>query len=243
MSTTTQTAPKKQHWILAFLASSIGRKLLMALTGIFLILFLTVHLVGNLQLLFPLLFGEKEPGRAFNEYAHFMGHNEIIQLVSIGNFLFIILHVVVSIWLTRSNQTARPVQYAYTQPGKNSSWQSRNMMILGTLVLIFIVVHLQHFWYKSKFGGLDEIAYANNEPIHNLYVATTVAFKEWWIVALYVISMVGLALHLSHGFQSAFQTLGLNHKKYTPLINFLGSAYSIIVPFFFGLIPILLFLS
>jgi succinate dehydrogenase / fumarate reductase cytochrome b subunit len=235
----TTTTEKKPNWFLAFVASSIGRKILMALTGIFLILFLTVHLAGNLQLLFPILFGEAEAGRKFNEYAHFMGHNEIIQLISIGNFTFILLHIIVSIWLTRSNIVARPVGYAYNG-GNRSSWQSRTMMILGTIVLIFLAVHLPHFWAKSKFGGLEEITY-NGVQMHNLYAATVEAFKQEWAVILYVLSMIGLAFHLSHGFQSAFQTLGLNHKKYTPFIKTLGFLYSIIVPVGFALIPILMY--
>jgi succinate dehydrogenase / fumarate reductase cytochrome b subunit len=235
----TTTTEQKPNWFLAFVASSIGRKILMALTGIFLILFLTVHLAGNLYLLAP-IFGEVEKGRLFNEYAYFMGHNKLIQLVSIGNFAFILLHIVVSIWLTRSNIAARPVGYAYNG-GNRSSWQSRTMMILGTIILIFLAVHLPHFWAKSKFGGLEEITY-NGVQMHNLYAATVEAFKQEWAVILYVVSMIGLAFHLTHGFQSAFQTLGLNHKKYTPFIQTLGFIYSIVVPFGFALIPILMYL-
>jgi len=237
----TTTVDKKPNWFLAFLASSIGRKILMALTGIFLILFLTVHLAGNLQLLFPILFGEAEAGRKFNEYAHFMGHNELIQIISIGNFTFILLHIIVSIWLTRSNMVARQVGYAYNG-GNRSSLQSRYMMVLGTIVLIFLAVHLPHFWAKSKFGGLESITY-NGIEMHNLYKATIEAFKQEMFVIIYVLGMIGLAFHLSHGFQSAFQTLGLNHQKYTPFIKSLGAIYSIVVPFGFALIPILIYLS
>ncbi len=213
------------------LGSTLGRKLLMALTGLFLILFLTIHLIGNLKLLMS------DNGTAFNEYAHFMAHNELIQIVSIGNFFFILLHIVVSIMLTLHNQSARPVQYASASKTKGSP-AARQMMLLGTLVLIFIVVHLVNFWGKAKFGIGGGVPMKGSLP--DLYSVTKAAFTELWLVALYVFSMIALSFHLSHGFQSAFQTIGLNHKKYTPFIKTLGLLYSIIVPFLFGLIPVLL---
>lgn len=248
MSTTTKNTPKS-NWFVQTMGSTLGRKLLMALTGLFLILFLTVHLAGNLQLLLPFLFGEDPAGKSFNEYAAFMGHNEIIQLISIGNFFFIILHIIVSIILTRYNQSARPVQYAYSQPNANSNWKSRNMMVLGTLVLIFIVVHLVNFWGKMKLThlfGQDYVRYIEYEGGHkvlNLYAETLIAFKDWWLVGIYVACMIALSFHLSHGFSSAFQTLGLNHKKYTPFIKTLGAIYAVLVPLLFALIPIILYIQ
>ncbi|TAF64001.1 MAG: succinate dehydrogenase [Cytophagales bacterium] len=230
----TQTIQKKT-WYVNLLTSTLGRKFIMAGTGLFLVLFLAVHLIGNLQLLIP------DEGKTFNEYAHFMGHNKFIQAISVGNFFFILLHIAYSFALTRYNISARPQQYAYAKTN-NSSWTSRNMMILGTLVLIFIVVHLQAFWAKSKFGGLEPISY-NGVEHHNLYLATKIAFAEWWIVLLYVVSMIALAFHLSHGVASAFQTLGLNHVKYTPLIKVFGYAFAIIVPFLFALIPVWMFIA
>ncbi len=233
MATSTETA--KPNWFIQFMNSSIGKKIVMSLTGIFLILFLTVHLIGNLQLLIP------DGGKTFNEYAHFMGHNKLIQIVSIGNFFFILLHIVYGIMLTLGNQKARPVQYAHAGATKKVSWSSKNMALLGTVILIFLVVHLQAFWAKSKFGGLEETALAGGVHGHDLYKATVIAFKEWWIVVLYVISMVGLAFHLIHGFQSAFQTIGFNHRKYTPFIKALGFGYAIIVPLLYAIIPVIMF--
>jgi len=221
-------------WITKTLTSSIGRKLIMSLTGLFLILFLTVHLIGNLQLL------AGDNGESFNRYAYFMGHNKLIQIISIGNFSFIILHIVTAFMLAAHNKAARPVDYAYKKTSGTSSWSSRNMLLLGTILLIFLVVHIANFYAKSKFGGLQEITY-EGKGYHDLYFATAAAFKEWWIVALYVVSMLGLSYHLLHGFWSAFQTLGLSHKKYTPIIKFLGTAYSIIVPLLFALIPIIMY--
>jgi len=230
------TTAKKTNWLVDMLTSTLGRKLIMALTGLFLILFLIVHLIGNLQLL------KGDNGEAFNRYADFMGHNPLIQTISIGNFFFIALHIITSILLTLKNRAARPVEYAYSNMGKSSSWASRNMMLLGTIVLIFLVVHLQAFWAKSKFGDLGSTT-LDGKSVHNLYEATQIAFAEAWIVVLYVLSMIGLAFHLFHGFQSSFQTLGLNHKKYSPIIHHIGVAFAVFVPVAYASIPVLMFLK
>jgi succinate dehydrogenase / fumarate reductase, cytochrome b subunit len=224
------------NWLVNALTSTIGRKILMALTGLFLILFLVVHLIGNLQLL------RGDNGEAFNTYAEFMGHNPLVQTISVLNFGFILLHIVVSILLTVRNRKARPVPYAYER--NHSTWNSRNMGILGTIILIFLVVHLRTFWYRSKFGELGMVKYDGaDEAVKNLYEATVVAFQEWWLVGLYVVSMAGLAFHLAHGFQSAFTTFGLNHPKYTPFIKKVSLAFSIVVPAGFAFIPVYIFLA
>jgi len=220
----------KPNWFMQTLGSTLGRKLLMALTGLFLILFLTIHLIGNLQLLMS------DNGKTFNEYAEFMAHNKFIQVVSIGNFFFILLHIFVSILLTFYNQNARPIQYAYKSKTKIAP-AARQMMVLGTLVLIFIVVHLVNFWGKAKFGEMPKTP----EGLHDLYAVTKAAFESPALVGLYVFCMIALAFHLSHGFQSAFQTIGLNHQKYTPFIKFLGTVYAIGVPFLYALIPVLMY--
>lgn len=221
-------------WLIDLLSSSLGKKLLMALTGIFLILFLTVHLIGNLQLL------KEDGGRAFNTYAEFMGHNPLIQIISKGNFALILIHIIWGIMLTRKNREARgPQGYAITN--KNSKWASRNMALLGFLVLVFVVIHIQNFYYKVHFGQLPTQTYDGKE-VTDLYKEVVFIFDQAWYVIIYVICMIGLAFHLWHGFTSAFQTLGLNHMKYNPLINFVGKAFAIIVPAAFALIPIWMFL-
>ncbi len=222
-------------WFLDLFSSSLGRKILMALTGIFLILFLTVHLIGNLQLL------KHDGGKAFNTYAEFMGSNLLIQIVSKGNFLFIILHIVWALMLTIANRKARgPVGYA--KPNKKSVWASRNMGILGTIILVFLVIHIRHFYAEVHFGNLPTQMYDGHQA-KDLYGEVNFWFQKDWYVALYVFSMIALGFHLWHGFASAFQTLGLNHIKYNPVINFVGKAYSILVPAGFALIPIVIFFS
>ncbi len=223
-------------WVTKTLNSTLGRKLLMALTGLFLILFLVVHLAGNLQLL------AGDEGDAFNVYAHSMSTNPLIRIVSIFNFAFIILHVVYSILLTRHNKKARPVEYAVTKPSANSAWSSRNMGILGTVILIFILIHLRGFWYRLKFGTPDKVTIGGDE-YDNAFIIVEETFKNPIYVVFYVISMAFLAFHLSHGFASAFQTIGLNHKKYSPLIQKIGMGFSILVPALFALIPIVMYIQ
>ncbi|CAD5249248.1 MULTISPECIES: succinate dehydrogenase cytochrome b subunit [unclassified Imperialibacter] len=223
-------------WLTDSLKSSIFRKLLMALTGLFLILFLTVHLAGNIQLIF------NDEGQAFNIYAHTMAHNPFIQLVSKFNFAFIVIHVIYSIWLSRINKTARPVKYGYSAASTNSPWTSRNMGILGTLILVFLVIHLKGFWWEFKNDSIPMITY-DGETMPNVFLVVKAAYSNIWYAAVYVVSMFFVGFHLSHGFASAFQTLGLNHVKYTPAIKAIGKGYAIIVPAVFALIPILIYIK
>ena len=222
-------------WLLTFFGSSIGKKLLMSLTGIFLILFLVVHLAGNLQLL------KDDGGKAFNIYADFMGHNPLIQFVSKGNFALILIHAIWGIFLTIKNRKARgPVGYAISN--KSSVWASRNMGILGTLILIFLVIHLKDFYAQAHFGSLSTQVYDGKE-VTDLYTQVAYWFKVEWYVILYVVCMAALGFHLWHGFASVFQSLGLNHLKYNPVINFVGKTFAVVVPVAFAIIPIFMYLG
>lgn len=220
-------------WITNFFTSSIGKKLLMSLSGLFLILFLLIHLIGNLQLL------KQDGGQAFNEYAHFMTNNPLIKFISFSNFAFISMHAIIGLALWAQNRKAKGGTYQvknYT----NSSWASKNMAILGTLILAFIFIHLGDFWWKMKSGQTDLVNYTGLE-VKDLYAKVSYSFKQIWIVVAYVIGMIVLAFHLDHGFSSAFQTLGLNHSKYTPVIKGLGKAYAILIPLGFILIPVVFY--
>ena len=226
-------------WLTNFLFSSIGRKLIMSLTGIFLILFLTVHLIGNLQLL------AGDGGEKFNLYAAFMGHNPLIQFISIGNFFFIFLHAVLGIMLYLQNKAASgggSSRYAVNST-KTTTYSSRNMAWFGTVILLFILIHLYQYWLKMKLDwNVETIAYSGVD-VKDLYSLVAVTFSDLKFVIFYVAAMIVIGLHLSHGFQSAFQTLGLNHKKYTPIIKGLGTAYSILIPLGFAIIPIVFYLT
>ncbi|MGE0771642.1 MAG: succinate dehydrogenase cytochrome b subunit [Cyclobacteriaceae bacterium] len=224
------------NWFIDLFSSSLGRKLMMAMTGLFIVIFLPVHLAGNLQLL------KDDGGEAFNVYAQFMTHNPLIKTVSYILYTSIIVHTVWAIMLTRKNRKARGSEgYAVTS-GKSSHWTSRNMGILGTILFVFIVIHMRQFWAEMHWGGIPTKVYDGQE-VKDLYAVVEVAYQQWWYVVIYVVSMVFLAFHLYHGFASAFQTLGLNHVKYNPVISFVGKAFAIIIPALFALIPIWMYLN
>lgn len=222
-------------WVTKTLSSTIGRKLIMALTGLFLILFLIGHVSGNL-----LLF-KGDGGEAFNIYAHFMTTNPAVKLLSYLTYTSIILHVIWSIWLTKTNKAARPIGYGQSTP-PSTKFSSRNMGILGTIVLIFIVVHMKSFWYEMHWGDIPYVTYEVGE-FKDLYTVVLFAFQNELMVIGYVVAMAFLAFHLSHGFSSAFQTLGLNHQKYSPAILFLGKLFSIIVPILFASMPVYIYFT
>lgn len=224
------------NWFFKFLTSSIGKKLIMSLTGVFLIVFLKVHLLGNLQLLY------NDGGEAFNVYGHFMTTNPLIKFTSYGLYFFILLHAIQGILIARKNKMSRGSNYAVKKPS-GTSFASRNMALLGSLVFVFLVIHMGDFWYAMKFtDSLEMVNYSGvEEPVKNLYKKVALTFEQPWFVVLYVVSMIVLALHLIHGFQSAFQTLGLNHKKYTPFIKIVGILYSILIPLGFAIIPLCFF--
>lgn len=223
-------------WVTKTLSSTLGRKLIMALTGLFLILFLTGHVSGNL-----LLF-KGDGGEAFNIYAKFMTTNPAVKLLSYVTYISVIGHVIYSIILTQVNKSSRPVGYAKSNASKSSSAASRNMGILGTIILIFLVIHMQSFWYQMHWGEVPFVTY-DGEQYKDLFSIVTFAFQNELMVAGYVVAMAFLSFHLSHGFASAFQTLGLNHKKYTPAIEVLGRIYSILVPILFASMPIYIYFT
>lgn len=224
-------------WVTQTLSSSLGRKVIMSLTGLFLSSFLIIHMAGNLQLF------KGDNGRAFNEYTYFMTHNPFILTVSYLLYTSILVHALMSLVLTRHNQESRPVKYAYSRPEANSPWSSRNMGILGTVLLLFIIIHMRTFWYEMHFGSVPMAEY-DGKQYKDLYAVVKEAFAQWWYVLLYVISMVAVGFHLAHGFQSGFQSLGIRHTKYTPMIEFVGRYFfALIIPVAFAAMPIYVFLQ
>ncbi|OGS71188.1 MAG: succinate dehydrogenase [Flavobacteria bacterium RIFCSPLOWO2_12_FULL_31_7] len=289
----------------AFLKSSIAKKYWMALTGLFLCLFLVGHLLGNLQL----FMSGYEGALQFNKYAYFMTTNPAVKLLSYVTYLSILFHAIDGIYLAIQNKKARPIAYAMNNPSKNSSSASRNMAVLGTMILIFIATHMINFWAKMKFGtamplfvkeivdqtsgtkqymliasaespqqnvpvqspvfnnevlkqqskgelfidGSKIINKKNNEVLFegykDLHKLTISFFKSkgklfnvipnegLFFTLFYVFSMVVLGFHLWHGFQSAFQSLGIN-GKFTPAIKFFGKAFSVVVATLFAIIPL-----
>lgn len=289
----------------AFLKSSIAKKYWMALTGLFLCLFLVGHLLGNLQL----FMSGYEGALQFNKYAYFMTTNPAVKLLSYVTYLSILFHAIDGIYLAIQNKKARPVAYAMNNPSKNSSSASRNMAVLGTMILIFIATHMINFWAKMKFGTTmplfvkeivdqttgtkqymliasaespqpnvpvqspvfnndvlkqqskgelfiegskiinkknKEVLFEGYKDLHKLTISffkskgklfNVIPNEGLFFTLFYVFSMVVLGFHLWHGFQSAFQSLGVN-GKFTPAIKFFGKAFSVVVATLFAIIPI-----
>lgn len=213
-------------------SSSLGKKYLMALTGLFLCSFLVIHFLGNITLY-------TDPVQ-FNEYTRFMSSNPIIRVMEIVLVAGFLTHIIDAIMLTRANKKAQPVKYAMDK--KQSSWYSRNMGLTGSVILAFLVLHLQSFWYGYKFGSPAYTTDSAGLPIKDMYTMVTEAFGEFWYSGLYVIAVTLLGIHLNHGFQSAFQSVGLRHKKYTPTIKMLGTAFSILISLGFISFPIYFFI-
>src|SRR5690606_13153505 len=224
------------NWFTTTFSSSIGKKIIMSITGLFLVIFLIGHVAGNL-----LLFKD-DGGQAFNEYAHFMSTNQFVFILRVLTFTSIIFHLIYSIVLTKNNNQARPVGYAVVKASPNTTWMSRNMGLLGLIILIFLIIHLRTFLYEMTFGEVPYVEYESG-VVKNLYLIVVDAFSKLWYTALYVIFMIALALHLAHGFHSSFQSVGVRHAKYTPLIKNAGIAFSIIVPGLFAAMPVYLFIQ
>lgn len=226
------------------LKSSLAKKYAMALTGLFLCTFLVGHLLGNLQLFVPGIEGQT----AFNEYALFMTTFPVVKALSYLTYASVLFHVVDGFVLVVQNRKARPTRYAVEKGSANSGWSSRNMAILGTIVLVFIVTHMQNFWWRMHFGDMPT-QMVNGQELKDLHTVVLNFFDPAMngmalaATALYVLGMGGLCFHLWHGFGSAFQSMGLRHEGYTPLIEKVGKAFAVIVPAAFASIPLYLFLT
>lgn len=218
------------NWLSAFLNSSLGKKLIMAITGIFLISFLIVHCAINAAIF------ANDGGVSFNHAAEFMATNPVIRSMEIVLFLGLLIHIYNGLQLWLNNKKKRPVAYAMVDGKSNSTWYSRSMGLLGSLLLLFLVVHLKDFWYVSRIsGGITEE--------NTLFDEMKMVFQNPLAVGIYVTGCISLGYHLIHGFQSAFQTLGWNHPHYTPIVKSIGVIYSIMVSVAFASMPIAMHLN
>lgn len=219
----------------SFLNASIGRKVFMSLTGIFLILFLIVHLTVNLFLTFD------STGKLFNEAAHFMATNPFIRIMEPILALGFIIHIIWSGWITLVNMNARPQGYAVGD--KVLSWwaPSKNMFILGSLILIFLVIHIMDFWVKMRFTGdpLLDKATGLEAGVHNSYELVSYLFINNRIYdVLYILGSILLGFHLSHGFWSAFQTIGINNIVWLKRLKNISIFFGYIFAIGFAAIPL-----
>lgn len=209
---------------------------MIALTGLFLCLFLIVHLSANCLLLLP-----PDTARGlYNAYSTFLRENPLIMVVAYALYLSIIIHVVYALLVTIRNRKAKPVRYAVNEYRENSNWASQNMGVLGVLILIFIIVHLANFWARVKLGIGAEVGYdeAGNKDI---YEVTYSLFQNIYYVVFYAILTVPLGFHLYHGLQSAFKTLGFYHRESLAWLAKVSLIYAIIVSAGFGIIPIVVY--
>lgn len=218
--------------------SSVGRKIVMSLTGIFLILFLIVHVSIN-ACIFNTLFDKADKGDTFNRAAYFMGSTFLIRVMEIGLFAFFIIHIIQGLMLASYNSTKRGTQYQIKYGNRGSRWYSRSMGLLGTLILLFLIVHIAQFWVPSRFGQLEEVQVRNGtEMVHNLFLRMQQVFAYPWVVILYVLGCISLGYHLAHGFQSAFRTLGVHNRKYVRMLVILGNWFSVLITIGFISMPI-----
>lgn len=213
--------------------ASITKKVAMGLSGFFLLVFLLQHVFINfLSVISP---------EAFNVTSHFMGGNSVVQygLQPVLTFA-VVFHIAMGIVLEIQNRSKRQIKYAYNKPSANSTWMSRNMIITGIMVLLFMGLHYYDFWFpelKTKFidGDMSGLNAAGEfryyEELHH-------KFQDPIRVIIYVLSFIFLGLHLTHGFQSSFQSVGLRHRRYTPVIKRLSRIYAVVVPLGFVVIAI-----
>ncbi len=226
------------------LKSSLAKKYAMAASGLFLCLFLVGHLAGNLQL----FMAPSDGGRQFNEYAKFMTTFPAVKLLSYLTYFAVLFHFADGIVLSLQNRKARPVRYAMERPSTNAGWSSRHMMLLGTIVLVFLVTHMQNFWWQMHFGEVAMVDY-DGVLVKDLYTVVVAFFNPELnsfalpAIGLYLLGQFALGFHLWHGFSSGFQSMGLRHPRYTKWIVGLGKAFSVVVPVLFSSIVVFMYFT
>jgi succinate dehydrogenase / fumarate reductase, cytochrome b subunit len=176
----------------------------------------------------------------FNRAADFMGRTVVIRIMEIVLFLGFFVHIIQGFMLEFQNRSKRAKGYEVSLGNRGSKWYSRSMGLLGTLLLLFLILHWWHFWIPSRFtsAGLSEIPLSNGHTSHNMFALMQATFSEWWVVIVYVVGCISLAWHLAHGFQSAFRTLGVHNKRYMSLLSAIGIGFSVIVPLVFASMPL-----
>ena len=226
-----------------FFSSAVGRKIVMALTGLFLISFLIVH-VGLNSCIFNDLsfFDPADDGSMFNRAAYFMGNSLLIRIIEFGLFAGILLHAVQGYLVEAKNRSKRKKGYKVALGNRGSTWMSRSMALLGTLIFLYLVIHIAQFWVPSRITGLEEVTY-NGKQYHNLFLRMYEVFQQPWVVIFYLVGVTSLAFHLLHGFHSAFRSLGVHNKKYLAMLKVLGYGFTIIVCVLFALMPVSMYLD
>jgi len=212
-------------WIITFFQSSIGKKFLMATTGILLSLFLATHLLGNLM-----LFGGPE---MFNNYVHSLASiKPIVRLAEVVLTILFLGHIVSGVLITIENKKAKSISYKVSPGANTTKLHSRSMAISGSIFFIFLVFHLQTFWWNfQKLHGVD----AN---FYNIVLDSTIGYNNPIVACFYILALLLLSMHLRHGFQSAFQTFGVENFRYKSLIKKISVLFWLVIPLGFISIPV-----
>jgi succinate dehydrogenase / fumarate reductase cytochrome b subunit len=217
-------------WLSDRLNSSIGKKFIMAITGLMLIMFLVIHLLNNLLLfLGPEIFNEN--------VARLEAIKPLVRVIEIVLALIFIFHIYNALKLYFENKKANPQKYAIDASSKNSTFYSRYMTVTGIIILVFLIMHLSTFWREYNFGA---------HPIdgsHPYYAIIQDAFANPFISIFYIIAMLVLGSHLNHAFQSAFQTFGWESNKFTPLVKKLSTVIAVLMTIGFASIPVFFYLA
>ncbi|HRP90450.1 MAG TPA: succinate dehydrogenase cytochrome b subunit [Edaphocola sp.] len=213
-----------------FLTSAVGKKIVMGLTGFLLMAFLLVHCFVN-----GLYFVKGK--EAFDAAAHFLGTNLLMHIMEVGLFVGFIIHIAQGIMLESANRAKRKVNYAVAPGNKSSKWYTRSMALLGILILLFLVLHLGHFWFPNRSNQLQ----GNGEI--DLVEKMQEIFSHPAPVIIYALGCLALGYHLAHGFWSAFHTFGLDTPKYKKAIRAIGTAFAIIIPVLFAAMPVAFYIQ
>lgn len=227
-----------------FFTSAVGRKIVMALTGLFLISFLIIHVGLNSTIFNDLpIFDHNDNGSMFNRAAAFMGNSFVIRIVEFGLFGGFLLHIIQGYAVEIQNRRKRKQGYKISLGNRGSTWMSRSMAILGTLIFLYLVMHISQFWIPSRIThNLQEKEYYGRH-VHDLFLLMYQTFQQGWVVILYLIGVASLCFHLLHGFHAAFRSLGVHNKKYLAMLKGLGYGFSVIVCLLFALMPISMYLQ
>ncbi|MCC7401202.1 MAG: succinate dehydrogenase cytochrome b subunit [Chitinophagaceae bacterium] len=216
--------------------SAIGKKLVMGLSGLFLISFLVIHVGLNACI------WANDGGVMFNKAAHFMDTSVVIRIIEVVLFAGFFIHIIQGIVLEIQNRSKRKTGYQVKLGNRGSKWNSRYMGLLGTIVFMFLIIHWKQFWIPSRFTGVNPVMIDGKE-MQNMFNLMKVTFSELWVVIIYVVACYSLCWHLIHGFQSAFRTIGVYNSRYLSLINKTGIGFSVIVSLAFAMMPVSMYLN
>jgi succinate dehydrogenase / fumarate reductase cytochrome b subunit len=216
----------------------------MALTGIFLVTFLIVH-VGLNSCIFADWVDTTDNGEMFNKAAHFMGSTIITRILEAVLFIGFIIHIIQGYVIEAKNRARRGQGYNVELGSRGSTWMSRSMALLGTLVFMFLILHISKFWWASRVSqDLAQVSYdGGRTEMHNLFLRMYDVFQNPVIVIIYIISVIVLGFHLWHGFHSAFRSMGVHNKKYLSLLKGMGYGFTVIVCLMFILMPVSMYLD